>query len=215
MEERSRLHVEGADDRHVVRHLLRRHGLLDHASEGALLQIRDVGGRRALLDGIRPAVFTGTDRSVGFIIDTDSSIENTWAAVSNRLREVAVDVPNEIPRDGFVGTSTAYRTRVGVWLMPDNRRDGSLESFLAELARATTPRILQHAEAATGEAIALGAEVPATAIAKAVLHAWLAWQPTPGLPYGSAIGAHFFTHDTTTAARFIAWFRRLFAFPNP
>ena len=215
MEERSRLHVEGADDRHVVMHLLQRHGLLDHANEGTFLQIHDVGGRRALLDGIRPAVSTGTDRSVGFIIDTNSSIESTWASVSNRLREVAVDVPNEIPRDGFVGTSSTYQARVGVWLMPDNRRDGNLESFLAELARATTPRILQHAEAATGEAITLGAEVPTTAFTKAVLHAWLAWQPTPGLPYGAAIGAHFFRHDTTTAARFIAWYRRLFDLPSP
>ena len=38
-----------------------------------------------------------------------------------------------IPKAGFVGESVSYRTRVGVWLTPDNEREGTLEHFLETL----------------------------------------------------------------------------------
>ena len=56
-----------------------------------------------------------------------------------------------------------------------------------------------------------GASYPDGDVRKAVLHAWLAWQQEPGLPYGTAIRARYFMHDSPVAARFVAWFRRLFA----
>ncbi len=45
---------------------------------------------------------------------------------------------------------------------------------------------------------------------KAALHAWLAWQEEPGKPYGSAIRARYFRHDSPAARSFVIWFRRLF-----
>jgi len=48
---------------------------------------------------------------------------------------------------------------------------------------------------------------------KSTLHTWLAWQETPGLPFGTALRAEFFRHDTEDALRFVAWFRRLFVDP--
>ena len=210
MEERSRLQVEGVDDRHVIRHLLRRHGLSDGECGPVFPEIRDVGGRASLLDGIRPGVLTSTGRSIGFVLDSNSSVDRTWTAVSQRLREVEVDVSVEMPIDGFIGQATRHQARVGVWLMPDNQQEGDLEGFVAGLARGAAPRIVEHAEAATSQAVVLGARVPPTAMRKAVLHAWLAWQETPGLPYGAAIGAHYLRHDTAAATGFVAWFRRLF-----
>lgn len=210
MEERSRLQVEGVDDRHVIRHLLRRHGLSDGEDGEVFPEIRHVGGRASLLDGIRPSVVTSTGRSIGFVLDSDSSVDRTWTAVSDRLREVEVEVSDAMPVEGFIGRAMKHKARVGVWLMPDNQRKGDLESLVAELATGTAPRIVEHAEAATHQAVVLGAQVPVTAMRKAVLHAWLAWQETPGLRYGAAIGAHYLRHDTVAAMGFVAWFRRLF-----
>lgn len=45
---------------------------------------------------------------------------------------------------------------------------------------------------------------------KSALHTWLAWQEEPGLPFGTALRAQVFRHDSEDALRFVAWFNRLF-----
>ena len=123
---RSRLHVEGPNDSHAIRHLLIRHGI-DYDEKPWPVEfprIEDVGGKPDLLEGVETAVRLSNGRSIGFVLDANSSIQNSWNAVSSRLREVGMEVPDSIPRNGFVGEAEAFRARVGVWLMPDNRRDG-------------------------------------------------------------------------------------------
>ena len=66
------------------------------------------------------------------------------------------------------------------------------------------------AETSTAEARRHGAEFPEADHRKAVLHAWLAWQQSPGLPYGTAIKAGFFRDDSPAALAFVDWYRRLF-----
>ena len=43
-----------------------------------------------------------------------------------------------------------------------------------------------------------------------VAEAELAWQERPGLPYGSAIAARYFNHDSSAALAFVDWFKRVF-----
>ena len=109
-----------------------------------------------------------------------------------------------------MGKSQAYRTRVGVWLMPDNQRIGTLEDFLRTLVE-DADSLLPHAQESTTQAKKThGADFRDMDEQKAVLHAWLAWQEVPGLPYGTAIRARYFRQDSPVAERFVAWFRRLF-----
>jgi hypothetical protein len=42
------------------------------------------------------------------------------------------------------------------------------------------------------------------------VYSWLAWQDEPGKPYGLAMKARYFQHDSPTAARFVAWFKALY-----
>lgn len=126
-----------------------------------------------------------------------------------RLSTVSVDVPPAIPAGGFVGESTEFGARVGVWIMPDNRRSGALEDFLKDLIR-QGDKLITHAEDSIKEAKRLGARYGDNNTKKAVLHAWLAWQKTPGLPYGSAIRAHYLEVDSVAAQQLVAWFDRLF-----
>ena len=46
--------------------------------------------------------------------------------------------------------------------------------------------------------------------AKSHLHTWLAWQREPGRPFGTALTAQIFGHDSPETLAFLAWFRRLF-----
>ena len=56
--ELSTLHVEGADDKHVVRHLLNRHDI-----DCSDIDIRDSGGKDILLSSVDTIVRASTGRS--------------------------------------------------------------------------------------------------------------------------------------------------------
>jgi hypothetical protein len=99
--------------------------------------------------------------------------------------------------------------QVGVWLMPDNQRDGTLEHFLRELVQ-VDDSLFAHARQATAGATQNGARFAIQDTPKAEIHTWLAWQETPGLPFGAAVGAHYFLHDQAIANAFVDWFKRLY-----
>ena len=210
------LYVEGADDSHAIRHLLIRHGV-DYDRDpwpGEYPRIEKLGGKPALLESFETAIRVSNNRSVGFVLDANSSLQDCWNAVSSRLRNVGVDAPGKIPRGGFVGEAETYRARVGVWIIPDNRRDGALEDFLRDLIDEEDP-LLPHAEQSTNRAKELGACFPENGAGKAVLHTWLAWQREPGLPYGTAMRARYFRDDSPAARAFVGWFRAVFNVPRP
>lgn len=211
--QRSVLLVEGRDDENAVLHLLRRHNLgYGEGNPSPPLPIPNSpgGGVDGVLGAINVGVRSSTGRAAGFVLDANSQPSGRWTAVASRLCKVGVDVPDQIPEDGFIGKSIDYGARVGVWIMPDNRRAGALEDFLTDLIDTGDP-LFAHARTATNEAMVLGARFAATATQKAVVHAWLAWQKEPGLPYGTAIRAKYFRHDAPAATAFVAWFRKLYS----
>lgn len=152
--DRHQLYVEGQDDKHTIRHLLIRHGF-DHQEVQSFVE--DKGGKPGVLSAIPIAVSAGTGKSLGFVIDANDSPQNTWNAVTARLKEVDVQAPKEIPEGGFVGESKYYRARVGVWLMPDNRKTGALENFLRDLINEADP-LFSHAKDSAREARQHGAQ---------------------------------------------------------
>ena len=216
--ERSTLHVEGRDDVHVVKHLLLRHQIDcplkgDSRPAGEFVsnvpEIRGENDKNAVLEIIELAVSLGNGRSVGFVLDADAEPRDRWRAVCDRLRVFELALPDRIPPEGFVADVAEFGARVGVWLMPDNRRGGALEQFLEDLVH-EDDALLPIAERSTEAAVASGAEFPEASRRKAVLHTWLAWQRKPGLPYGSAVGARYFRDDSPAALAFVEWCRHVF-----
>ena len=210
-DERPHLRVEGNDDRHAIAHLLAQHRVDLSAVNIKDSDPGDVGtsGKDSLLAGMRTAVVTSTGTSVGFVLDADAAPTDRWRAVRTRLSGVGLEFPDEIPEGGFVGDAIGVRARVGVWLMPDNRRSGDLEKFLTDLVGREDP-LLELATTSTRTAKEQGACFPEPKTRKAVLHTWLAWQERPGVPYGTAIKAHYLSPDSAAAHAFVAWFRRVF-----
>jgi hypothetical protein len=136
--ERPRLHVEGIDDLNSLIHLLKRNGIAYadkiENSPKELPKFEAIGGIERLIAGIETAVKTGTNRTVGFVVDTDAPLIERWLEIHHRLSNVEVPAPvDHPPPEGFIGESTKFKTRVGVWLMPDNEHDGKLEDFLNTL----------------------------------------------------------------------------------
>ncbi len=211
--EPSILRVEGKDDVHAITHLLLRHDVdCIRIAVDIKSPVGDgdaTAGLGPLLEGMQTEVRSSIDRSVGFVLDADEDPNDRWKAVCDRLKGVGLTLPNEIPKEGFVGETSAFQARVGVWLMPDNRRSGALEEFLQDLVR-RGDSLLPIAEKSTHRAKEQGARFADSARRKAVLHAWLAWQERPGLPYGSAIRARYLGHDSAAALAFVEWFKRVF-----
>jgi len=86
---------------------------------------------------------------------------------------------------------------------------GQLEDFLGTLIPANDG-CGPYAREVTRRAKELGARFPEKMLCRANVHTWLAWQETPGLPFGMAITAKYFGVDSTEARAFFDWFKRIF-----
>ena len=214
---RSELRVEGPDDKHALIHLLVRHGLEyeEESWPSDLPKVEEASGKDGVLGGMKEAVQLGTGLAMGFVLDANDSLKERWQSVSDRLRSVGVEeIPRTIPPDGYIGFSVRFKTRVGVWLMPDNCTQGALEQFLETLIADGDP-VFAHARQATTGAKGAGARFREGDEPKAALHTWLAWQEEPGRPYGVAVRAKYFGHDSQEARAFVDWFRRLYLVGRP
>ena len=217
-QQRSSLRVEGRDDLYAILHLLIRNGIdYDQQQRPQWFPlIEEVkGGKTGVLDNVERLVRASSNGRIGFVLDADDSVRDTWLAMMSRLRQVGLDPPPVVPPPGFVGDSTEYGARVGVWLMPDNQQEGehgegTLERFLETLVQEADPLLPFAREATRRAKTDHGASYSDGDVRKAVLHAWLAWQREPGLPYGTAIRARYFRHDSPVAESFVTWFRRVF-----
>jgi hypothetical protein len=93
--------------------------------------------------------------------------------------------------------------------MPDNESSGKLEDFLKTLVP-PTDCCWDYAEQVVGIAHSRGAKFSDLDKIKAHIYTWLAWQEEPGRPFGTAIKAAYFLHDTPEAILFVKWFKQLF-----
>lgn len=203
------LHVEGEDDCHSIIHLLIRHGV-PFAQDKRCVDVRNQRNDEGVLESMDIAIRAGTNQAVGFVLDADVLIEDRWKQVCHRLRRFGLDLPKAPPPDGYIADVPEFRSRMGVWIMPDNVLDcGKLEDLLRTLVP-KDDTLIAHAEESTDVAKAKGATFTDNDRIKAILHAWLAWQQQPGRPFGTAINAKFFEHDSAVALRFVAWFKQLF-----
>ena len=212
---RPELHVEGRDDQHSLVALLKRHGIAYadpfERSPPDLPEFKPAGSLEKLLKGMVTTIKASTGRAVGFLLDADAPLIDRWRAVRHWLEATGViGLPETPPAEGFIGISSRFTTRVGVWLMPDNQRDGKLEDFLRDLID-EHDRLIGHAESSTDAAKDLGSLFSDPDRIKAIIHTWLAWQVEPGKRFGIAMNAGWFRHDTETAQRFVRWFKTLYA----
>jgi len=200
--------VEGRDDQHSILHLLQRHGYNWNDVNVNRPFIAPKEGFQELLVAL-PVAIKGPYERIGAVLDANANLAGRWAQIRDRLTSTGVALPPTPDPAGTIVTGIRPDSKVGVWLMPDNRTPGRLEDFLATLVPAGDP-CWPLAEEVVVEARGRGAKCKAGDHVKSVIHTWLAWQEDPGLPFGTALRANVFTHDTEDAQRFVEWFQRLF-----
>lgn len=208
-----RLIVEGVDDQYTVINLMARHNV-DWENKKTRIEIDNAKNWTEALKSLTTTI--KSCEKTGIILDADLNLTGRWQSVCDRIRNVtkdlgfSVELPLQPDPAGTIIKLDNDRV-VGVWLMPNNQSEGKLEDFLIRLIPDVDINACwQHACQATQEARRLGAKFSELDTVKANVHTWLAWQETTGLPFGTAIKAAYFSHDTPEALAFVAWFKELF-----
>jgi hypothetical protein len=114
-----------------------------------------------------------------------------------------------MPTDGLIIENLDGK-RFGVWLMPDNKSAGDLETFLRYLIPHDQEPLWKLACASVTTAKASGAFCHDSHISKANLYTWLAWQEPPGQSPGLALTRKILDPQSPYAGAFVAWFKELY-----
>ena len=191
--------VEGTDDEHVVRHLRLRHRAMPQFS------IQNKEGIEKLLDDIGLEILAPGRKAIGIIVDANDDLDARWDAVTNRLREENIEVPNSPDPTGTIISSTP---RVGLWFMPDNTSPGELENFVSEMIPDDDP-IWPRSQRYIDDIPESDRKFTENKILRAKVHAWLATRRDPR-PMGTAIRARDLHIDGTLSTTFAKWLRQLF-----
>jgi len=218
-----KLLVEGASDKRVLPELIEHNGIVwEPSRKQFVVKIEDFGG----VDKLTPALVStelkaaGLD-ALGLIVDADEDPAARWESVRESCRKAfkALDpstthIPDDLPAGGLVVPSEPAKglPAFGVWMMPDNRAQGMLETFLGWLVpdHETNP-CWSYVDTVLDEARQHGALWKDVHRDKARVHTWLAWQDPPGPQLHEAIRDKALDPGSPAAAHFVAWFRHLYS----
>ena len=209
---RRKLLVEADEDKRVIPVLLEANGIpWGETAQDAVVFIKAFGGVANLLlpDAIETEMKESGLVTLGIVVDVDEDAIGRWNQVKPHCDRAFSGLPVEIPPEGLIADN-GDGLRLGVWIMPDNRSRGMLETFLAYLVPQNGCDLLAFAKSARDEARRHGATWKDAHADKVLIHSWLAWQDPPGHQLHTAVIAHQFQPRSDRAADFIAWFRTLY-----
>ena len=214
--------VEGADDYHVIQHLLTVHGvdkqiryrLEGHPTAKFVSEEEVVFKDKKGITNVRAYLsqqlrITGEMQAIGVIVDADLDISASWQSLRDILiKSGYLDVP-KVPDPYGLILEQEEKPRVGLWVMPNNALPGMTEDFISLLVPPNNP-LWERARLSVDQIPAAERLFGENAAIKAHVHTWLAWQKIPGLPMGQAINNRWLNPDAPEAVRLVKWLRRLF-----
>jgi hypothetical protein len=143
------------------------------------------------------------------MLDADTKPRGRYDSVRNLCLSVFPDLPADLPNTGLIIDNDEGQ-RFGVWIMPDNSSEGSLETFLKYLVRDEAKPVWEHGVQSVTKAKEMGAACRDCHDEKANLYTWLAWQDPPGQYPGRALTKRVLDPNSPSAASFVTWFRELY-----
>lgn len=202
--------VEGKDDKHVIRNLLKRYDILvpdlldvkypsDYEADGT-----EGGGITRLLDIFEVRLTQVIDGRLGIIVDADTRLSARWQSLRDILISLDyVSLPeNPLPNGTII--RQIGKPVVGIWLIPDNKIPGMLEDFVGFLMPQDDlfwPMAVEAVQKV--KTIEHERRFHNEHESKARIHTWLAWQKEPGKPMGQAITARYLDADAHHAQQLI------------
>lgn len=205
--------VEGINDRHVIWALCEQYQVPETFSV-EIPMAEEGQGIDILLADLPFKLRENNLRTLGIVVDADRDLLARWQSVRYRLSASGYqNIPEAPPPEGWVDAPPDL-PKVGVWLMPNNQLPGMLEDFVAHLIPPDDV-LLPKAEGILQEIEQAGINCYSIVHhPKVLIHTWLAWQQTPGMPMGQAITARVLSHESEIAIAFVEWLNHLF-YPAP
>lgn len=207
-----KLLVEGKSDKFVIPYLIEANGIpWGDSPKEWIVHIDQFGGVTDLLKaGVIEAHLKSSGlKSMGIVLDADDDIAARWSRIRDRCIEQFHDLPETHPSNPIV-VSNSDGLRLGIWIMPDNKSRGMLETFLLFLAPGTTSPLVQYARNACRTAKKKGASYKDVHQDKAEIYTWLAWQDEPGRTLQQAVKERILDPESPHAAGFVSWFQDLY-----
>jgi len=147
--------------------------------------------------------------TLGLIVDADSDFDSRWNTVRDICSYLGGAPPETFPEKGLI-LNIADPVRFGVWIMPNNKSSGMIETFCHNLVPNHSKPLWNFARKCVVEARKKGAPYKDAHLDKSHIHTWLAWQDPPGERIGPAFLKGFLDPNATIATHFVHWFKELF-----
>ena len=203
--------VEGNDEIRVIPELMKRNGVAWERNNEPVYIDGNKGYQDLVKPGrIKPILKASELSALGIIIDADDNPLGRWQSIRNAVLESIPDIPKVLPEEGLIHT-TLEGIKFGVWIMPDNKIQGMLETFLTYIRSINDEELWNFAQEVTQAAKSKGATFTDSHIDKANIHAWLAWQDPPGLQLHQAVmKKSILNPQHPNAQKFVDWFKALY-----
>lgn len=203
--------VEGKQDVRVIPYLIEANGINWGTRKSPVVYIRDYDGYQNLVDpDVISTELQASGLSVlGIMLDADDNPSGRWQSIRSASLKSIPDLPETLPEEGLIHTSP-NGIKFGVWIMPDNKMRGMLETFLTYMIPKDNETLWQFAQAVVHEAKTKGAVFTDSHFDKANIYTWLAWQHPPGRQLHQAITERILNPAHPNAQGFVTWFRTLY-----
>jgi hypothetical protein len=143
------------------------------------------------------------------MLDADTNPQGRYESIRNLCSGVFSRLPKEMPAEGLIAENADHQ-RLGLWIIPDNTSEGTLETFLRLTVPDDSAALWAHATESVKTARTLRASCRDCHIEKADLYTWLAWQDPPGQSGGTALTRKILDPHSQSSVPFVKWFRDLY-----
>lgn len=197
-----KLIVEGTSDLFAIAELRNASGLLDNFDIISLNTITN------LEKEINVRLKSSELRTLGIVIDADLDLGKIWSNIQRIFTSNKISLPSEVPSEGLIVASESIK--IGVWIMPNNKLNGTLEDFLHYLIPVEDKLMDEveiHIQNIEGKNLQLYNENNRS---KAKIYSWLSLQESPGTPIGKAINYKYFDISNSECEVFVNWLEKLY-----
>lgn len=203
--------VEGKQDVRVIPQLIEANGVNWVHQKSPVVHICDYGGYQNLVapDEISTRLKASRLSVLGIMIDADDNPLGRWQSIRGASLKSIPDLPEALPEEGLIHIASSG-IKFGIWMMPDNKTHGMLETFLTCMIPIGNEVLWQFAQEVAQEAKSKGAMFTDPHFDKASIYTWLAWQHPPGRQLHQAIMERILDPKHPHAERFVTWFRTLY-----
>jgi len=203
--------VEGEQEKRTIPYLIEANGIDWVTKNNPVVYIEPLGGEKNVIDPllISAELKASGRRALGLMVDADDNPSGRWQSVRNACLTAMPDIPEQLPETGLIHC-LPNDIKFGVWIMPDNKMRGMLETFLAYMIPDESEPLWEYAQEAVSAAKNKNAPFKDTHVDKAHIFTWLAWQKPPGRQLQNAIMEKILDPKHPKAQTFVNWFKSLY-----